>query len=323
MKIKVWGARGSTPVPHHPEEIHRRVRQLLHEFLRSGATTASAIDEFLSLQPRHRLRGYGGNTPCIEVMAGETGLIVDAGSGLRLLGNERMAGPCGRGEGECHLLFTHFHWDHLIGLPFFKPMFVRGNTIHVYAVQDTLREAFATVFQRPYFPVPLDELACRIVYHRLPPRQVSRIGDIEVAPYLLDHPDPCWGFRFEYAGRVYAHCVDTEAKRIERLELGEDLPLYQNVDLMGFDAQYSLYEMDYKIDWGHGTAARGLEIALREGIPRVLFMHHDPSATDAKIAAAEEEARRYYRDMLSSWSELPMHRSVEFCFAHEGMVVPV
>jgi len=229
-----------------------------------------------------------------------------------------LAGPCGKGLGEVHLLFTHFHWDHLIGLTFFTPFFFPGNTIHVYAVQNDLKDVFKTIFKKPYFPVPLEMLPCKIVYHPLEPRKMFKLGDISVTPYQLDHPDPCWGFKFESGGKTYSHCVDTECTRVSREQLGADLPLYQNVDLMIFDAQYTLMETIEKVNWGHAAAGLGIDIAMREGVKRVLFMHHDPASSAEKIAQAEAQAKRYYASQLKV---KPDANQVEWAFAYEGQII--
>lgn len=322
MRIKIWGARGSLPSPHPPEAIQNRVSNALHAFFEAGHKKKADIGKFLSELPVSRYGGFGGNTPCIEVRTEASRLIVDAGSGIRALGYELMNGPCGSGNGEVHILFTHFHWDHLIGLPFFIPVFIPGNKIHVYAVQDDLPDVIKTIFRKPYFPVPLEGLGSEFIYHKLEPRKQVQFGDTTVTPYELDHPDPCWGYRFEHGGKVFAHCVDTEATRVTREELGPDLALYQGVDLMIFDAQYTLIETIEKINWGHAAASIGMDIAMREGVKQVLFMHHDPASSDEKIAAAEAEARRYYQSQLKSArrSGHKLHE-LDWSFAVEGMVI--
>ena len=322
MRVKIWGARGSFPTPLAPEVLQHQTHTLLDEFVQAGATQSVDVSSFLKNQPRYRHGGYGGNTLCIEVTSSQQQLIIDAGSGIRALGYELMQGPCGRGQGEIHLLFTHFHWDHLIGLPFFAPIFIPGNKIHVYAVQPELKTVFRTVFKRPYFPVALESLGAQVIYHHLQPRVPVSFGEIQVTPYQLDHPDPCWGYRMESEGKVYSHCVDTECTRVTREELGPDLPLYQGVDLMVFDAQYTLMENIEKVNWGHATASLGLDLAMREGIKKVIFIHHDPISTDEKIAAAEAEARRYYK-ALSHRARItqPHLHEVEWSFGYEGMAV--
>ena len=322
LRVKVWGARGSLPTPVSPAEQEHRIRELLVEFAARADRSPADVDKFLAQLPRHRFGGFGGNTACIEVSTAKQQLIVDAGSGIRPLGYELMGGPCGRGKGEVHVLFTHFHWDHLIGLPFFTPIFIPGNRLHVYAVQAELPEVFKTVFKKPYFPVSLEHLGASIEYHRLEPRVPVAFGDITVTPYQLDHPDPCWGYRFDGGGRSFAHCVDTECTRVSAEDLGPDLKLYQNADLMIFDAQYTLMEAFEKVNWGHSAASLGLDIAMRERIKRVLFMHHDPAASMERIAEAETETRRYFENQMESSRRAGIARSeVEWSFAFEGQTI--
>lgn len=326
LEVKLWGARGSLPSPPTPASLEKRISGVIELFLERGHGKKEEIAAFLAALPSHQLGGYGGNTPCIEFKGGDPQhrLIVDGGSGIRPLGYDLLSGPCGKGKGEVHILFTHFHWDHLIGLPFFTPIFIPGNTVHVYAVQPDLPDVFRSVFRKPYFPLNLEQLGAKIVYHRLEPRKPKTFWDMTITPYELDHPDPCWGFRVERGGKSVAHCVDTECTRMSRQEMGPDLPLYQNLDLMIFDAQYTLMETIEKVNWGHAAASLGIDIALREKVKKVVFMHHDPASTDEKIAEAEAQARRYYDVQLKTakraGTELP---SVEWLFAREGMIFKV
>lgn len=326
LQVRIWGARGSLPSPLEPWALEAHIRNLLSDFITLSNQARKKVDlkKFLEERPRHRLGGYGGNTPCVEISSASQHLIIDGGSGIRPLGYEMMKGSCGKGMGEAHIFFTHFHWDHLIGLPFFTPIFVPGNKIHVYAVQPELKEIFHTLFKKPYFPVPLHQLGSKIEYHQLEPRKPFTLGDVTLTPYQLDHPDPCWGYRIESGGRVYSHCVDTECTRVSREELGLDLPLYQGVDTMVFDAQYTLMESIERVNWGHAAASLGLDIALREGIQRVVFIHHDPGSSNEKIAAAESQARKYYEYQLKNAIKtgIKLHE-VDWCFGYEGMVLDI
>jgi phosphoribosyl 1,2-cyclic phosphodiesterase len=299
MRIKFWGVRGSLPTPYQPGAMINKIATALDRFFEMGFDRREQIHEYLRHETNEHLQGYGGNTMCVEVNGENTQLIIDGGSGIRQLGCEMMKGPCGKGKGEVHILMTHVHWDHIMGLPFFTPLFIPGNKIHIYGVEQTAEDMFRELFKKPYFPVSVEMLGSTIIYHRLKPRTVVTIGEFSVAPYRLDHPDPCWGYRIDDGKNAYAHCVDTEGTRISRKALGEDLPLYQGVDLMTFDAQYTILEKYERINWGHSSSVLGIDLAMRENIKTVAFVHHDPAASDEKIAELEQLTRRYYNDFIN------------------------
>lgn len=303
-----------------PSELEDRIRNILTLF----KATDMEVEPFLASLERFQAGGYGGNTPCFEVKSEKAEIIIDGGSGLRIKGLELLKGPCGKGQGEVHIFMTHFHWDHLIGIPFFVPLFIPGNQIHFYAVQPELNNVFSTLFKKPYFPVELQDLGGTIHTHQLEPRSPLKMNDMTITPYQLDHPDPCWGFKIENGQKSYAHCVDTECTRVSRAKMGDDLPLYQNIDLMVFDSQYTLSEIVDKIHWGHSAAPIGLDIALREKIKKVVFLHHDPSAPDEKIGKAILETQNYYNDQLKNNKDQGIETfNVDWCFGHEGMVIEV
>lgn len=322
MKVHLWGIRGSLPAPYTPAQVEERLAQTLEEFKVFQREGRDSVKEFLDKLPPHRKGGFGGNTACIQVATSKTSLIIDGGSGLRRLGEQLMMGPCGLGRGQVHILFTHFHWDHLIGLPFFVPIFIPGNQIHFYAVQNDLEENIRAMFQKPRFPVPFEQLGAKIIFHKLEPRIPVQFDDVKVTPYQLDHPDPCWGFRFDHEGKSFSYCVDTECTRMSESELGRDRALYQNVDLMIFDAQYTFIEATEKINWGHASGPIGLDLAMREKVKRVFFIHHDPAAPDVKIAKAEEQTRDYYESVVRAAKERNEEvHELDWAFAREGMIL--
>lgn len=321
MMIKLWGVRGSIPAPHQPAALDRKATELLREFVASGKTQESDIEEFLSSRPAYRHHGWGGNTTCVTVSCGDTEMIIDGGTGIRDYGNSLLSGPCGRGEGVVHIFFTHVHWDHIMGLPFFVPLFIPGNEIHIYGVEEGLEDVLTTIFQKPFFPVPLEALGAKRIFHRLEPRKPHTHGNLTITPYQLDHPDPCWGYRIENGTSTYSHCVDTECTRMSPSAMGEDLPLYQNVDLMAFDAQYTTKEKFEKVHWGHASAVLGVDIAIRERVKEIIFMHNDPASSDETIESLVDQTEKYMeylKKMASENDSTPPE--LKWCFGEEGMV---
>jgi phosphoribosyl 1,2-cyclic phosphodiesterase len=266
------------------KHFDQKIKSAIVSFVESG-NSISQLDEFIESIDRHDKGGYGGNTSCVEVRSKEgQQIIIDGGSGLRPLGASMMQKESFKDASDVHIFMTHFHWDHLMGIPFFIPLFVPGKRVHFYGVQDTIHTFLDVLFQKPYFPVEKKDLAAELITHQIQGREPFHLGDLVITPYLLDHPDPCWGYRVECGEKSYAHCVDTECTRMSRKDLGPDLPLYTGADVMTFDAQYSLEEVTARINWGHSAAAIGLDIAEREQIKHLIFVHHDPYAPDATIA---------------------------------------
>lgn len=321
MRVKFWGIRGSLPSPIPPEKTHFLLEEVLSQFERlKDAKVAISARAFLETLPPHLTGGYGGHTSCAEITHKNSRLLIDAGSGLRAF-SDLMA----KTEATCdefHLYFTHFHWDHLIGLPFFAPLYMKGKTIHCYSVHDDLEQSLKTLFTKPNFPVPFSVIKSQLKLHKVAPRQKFKVGDLEVTPYQLDHPDPCWGARIEADGKSIAWAVDTECTRVTREEIGADLPLYSGADLMVFDAQYSFGEALEKISWGHSSGPIGIDVALREGVKTAIFVHHDPSATDENIREAEEQTMQYYDELLKSREQAGLKTSkLSWHFGREGEVI--
>lgn len=322
LNVKYWGTRGSLPSSPPPSEWALHFEGILRGFFSSGHRDSTHIQKYLESLEVPLLGGYGASTTCVEVSTAKGQVIIDGGSGIRSLSERIMSGNYGRNRGPFHIYMTHFHWDHVIGLPFFTPHFLPNTQVHYYAVHPELEQLIRGIFRKPYFPVPFESLMSKIHFHVVDPRKPFQIDDMTLTPYQLDHPDACWGVRIEHAGKSYAHCMDTESTRVTREDMGPDLPLYQNADLMYFDAQYTFPELADKANWGHAAAQIGLDIAFRENIKKVLFAHHDPGASIQTIQDIRRQTQEYYDWRLQMAKEnsedLPR---VEWDFAHEGLEI--
>ncbi|WP_042775271.1 MBL fold metallo-hydrolase [Sinorhizobium fredii] len=257
FRVKFWGVRGSLPV--------------------SG-------EQFLR---------YGGNTPCIEVRCGTEVLIFDAGSGLREAGLSLMS----EGVSEFDVFFTHTHYDHIIGLPYFKPIYRCSSAVRFWSGH--LRGKMSTAemideFMRPpWFPVGpgICQASLDTVDFR-PGETLSPRKDVTVRTMSLVHPGGCVGYRVDWGGRAVALIYDTEHEP-DILD-PELLDFIAGADLMVYDCTYLESEMAAYRGYGHSTGIHGSRLAMAAGIPRLAMFHHDPSRSDAALAAMEQEVQAFF-----------------------------
>jgi phosphoribosyl 1,2-cyclic phosphodiesterase len=229
----------------------------------------------------------GGNTACLEVVAGDTRIILDAGTGLRTLGNERMAS----GIRNSTILLSHLHWDHVAGLQFFTPVYVPGYRVEIASGPNGVMShdaAIRSLFRAPFFPVDFDDLGGTVTTRELRPNDKLQIGDITITMAKLNHPDPVYGYRLEHGGQSIVYATDTEHfscvdPTLKKLAAGADILIY--------DSQYTPEEYPHKVGWGHSTWLAGAELARAAGVPQLVMFHHDPSRTDAQLDALEAAAQ--------------------------------
>jgi ribonuclease BN (tRNA processing enzyme) len=256
VKIRVWGARGSLSAP--------------------GPATV----------------GYGGNTSCVEVeLADGTILILDAGSGIRELGQRLL----GREQGELHICLTHLHLDHVEGLGFFGPLWEAGWKLRFWgppSTTATLRERVSRYLSPPLFPIGLSEAPAEAVFEDAP-RQPWRIGSATIEAQMVEHRGPTLGYRIEDEGRVLAYVPDHEpyltAALDDRPEWISGWALAAGADLLLHDAQYTSEEYPGRMGWGHSSGAHAAAFARAAEVRRLALFHHDPMRSDQALEELYDE----------------------------------
>ena len=233
---------------------------------------------------------YGGNTSCLEVFAGEHRIILDAGTGIRGLGEDLLRDGIKTGV----LMLTHSHWDHINGFPFFAPAFMANSHFTVFAGHLTdnggIESVLASQMANPTFPVPLEALQADLMFEDF------RAGDswelypgvfVRTAP--LNHPNGSTGYRIEYGGRSLVYVTDTEhipGKPDENV-----LALIEGADLVVYDATYTDDEFPNRVGWGHSTWQEGVRLCQAADVKQLAIFHHDPDHNDTFMKNLEEEAR--------------------------------
>jgi phosphoribosyl 1,2-cyclic phosphodiesterase/FixJ family two-component response regulator len=265
-RLKFWGVRGSIPTP--------------------GQTTVF----------------FGGNTSCVELRADGQIIILDAGSGIRPLG-EALAAEYGSEPMEITLLVTHTHWDHIQGFPFFLPAYDARNRVHILGYEgarDGLAATLAGQMESPYFPIALKQMPGNIVIEEL--KEMSfKIGAIRVEACFSNHPGICVGYKLFTSNGTVVYLPDNESFTHHSTKAhGSTLPstiennlasFIRDADVLIIDGQYSAEEYETHVGWGHGCVDHVVQFALESGVKRLYLFHHDPAHDDRFISNLLMHAR--------------------------------
>jgi len=257
MLIRCWGARGSIPV--------------------SGRTY---------------LR-YGGDTSCVEIRTADDRIvIIDAGSGIRRLGNRLLAEK----RRNYALIFTHAHWDHIMGFPFFKPIYLSGTHIAVFGcpfAQTSVREMISHIMAPPNFPVNFEEIKAKIRYQDAC-QETFRLGGLTITSIPISHPNQGMGYRFEENGKSFVFLTDNELtyRHPGGMAYEDYLAFVEGADLLVHDAEYRPRDYRQTRTWGHSVYTDALRLALEAGVGRLGLFHHNQERTDEAVDEMVADCRR-------------------------------
>ncbi|HZP22941.1 MAG TPA: MBL fold metallo-hydrolase [Terriglobales bacterium] len=256
IRLKFWGVRGSIPV---------------------------AAYDFL---------GCGGNTTCVELRINDSVLIIDAGTGIRKLGMELQRELAGK-KLSVDLLLTHFHWDHIQGLPFFTPLYSPESEVRFYSTRPAseLRELLEGEMAHPYFPVSFELLPAKRGFIDVSKDPISLSG-VRVRPFPMNHPQGATGYRIEVGSRVITHASDLEHGNPEFDKILREYA--QGSDVLIYDAQFTPDEYPMRKGWGHSTWLEATRVAQECNVKRLMLFHHDPGHEDAMMIDIVAQARKCF-----------------------------
>jgi phosphoribosyl 1,2-cyclic phosphodiesterase len=276
VHIRFWGTRGSIPTP--------------------GPNTVR----------------YGGNTACVEVRDSSGALLIlDAGTGLRELGINLMDAN-GSKPFNIDLILSHLHWDHIQGIPFFRPAYVPNSTMRILGPQQTrtMKDLLGLGMDDPFFPVDLDDLPAKLEIGEMHDGSDERIGAYRVRAASIFHPSPALAYRIEANGRTLVYATDTEDPFSGKPN--PVIPLADGADTLIHDAQF--LPSDFKKTWGHSTIDAAIEVAAKARVKRLVLYHHDPDRSDDALDHIGRDAQRAGRERLAG---------LEVVVAREGLELEV
>ncbi|WP_204154287.1 MBL fold metallo-hydrolase [Leptolyngbya sp. CCY15150] len=249
---------------------------------------------------------YGGNTSCVEMQVAGHRIVFDGGTGLRVLGQELMS----QIPVEGHLFFTHSHWDHIQGFPFFTPAFVKGNHFNIYGAVapngSTIEQRLNDQMLHPNFPVPLQIMGSQMAFCDLEVGEPVQIGDVLVENALLNHPGEAVGYRVNWNGYAAAYITDTE-HYTDRLDENV-MWLARDADVMIYDSTYTddeyYSEKSSKVGWGHSTWQEAVKVAKAANVKKLVIFHHDPLHCDQFMDGIKDVTSKQFANSVVAWEGL-------------------
>lgn len=290
MQVRLWGVRGSIASPMTSANLRDKAKALLAEASPADLASPAAIDAYLD-RSEHAWT-YGGNTSCVEVACDDALFVLDAGTGIRALGGALKAE--GRDKtAKINLLFSHFHWDHICGFPFFLPIYQPGREIGVWSGRSDSERLLSLQMGDAHFPVKWNNLPSKITCRQLPEDAATEIAGAQVRILPLIHPDRAYGYRIDHQGASVVYLTDTEVSKHPDKVAESYARFVEGADLVIVDAMYGFLDYHDHINFGHSTIFNFIDFFRDAGIGELVIFHHDPLASDPQVTRLCADAARY------------------------------
>jgi phosphoribosyl 1,2-cyclic phosphodiesterase len=281
MKIKFWGTRGSIPVP--------------------GKNTLK----------------YGGNTPCVELLSEDHLIILDAGSGIRELGNELIKENRFK---EIHILISHYHWDHIQGVPFFKPIYRSDYRLFFYGLSTaeySLESLLSSQMQPKNFPIRIENVSALVEYKNIYPENNLHFNDLEITTFQANHPSVTLIYKIKKNGKSLVYMTDNELKyelNTNSVEYKDLVEFCSGCDYLIHDAMFDEVSESNSKGWGHSSNISLAEFSIHSNVKNIILFHYNPDYSDQKINDIVRETKKYLKFKKSSINCIASREGLEIEF---------
>lgn len=291
MIIRFRGVRGSYSLPLRPEAIKRKISSAIQRIKPDDLKDSESRELFLSKLPDTIFGTVGGHTSCVEIrLSDDTLLIFDCGSGLRSLEDDLNKSQ--KAVGEIHIFLSHFHYDHLSGLPYFRYFFDEKVEVFFYSPSPDLKKNLQNFLKSPFHPIGLEAFSAKMNFIQLKDDGIV-IGKGRVSWILRNHPDDCYAYSIEEDGRKIIYSTDTELTEADFKRDTVVDGFFKKADAIILDGQYTLGESIEKYNWGHTSYSLSVDFAIEHEIARLFLFHHEPMSDDSKLEAILRSSRWY------------------------------
>jgi len=311
MNIRFWGVRGSLPAPITPERVKSKISAIVEQITPEDLVNAESRERFLADLPPWLFGTVGGNSPCVTVDFDDPkeSIIFDCGSGLREFGVSQIKDNIT--STRYYVFLSHFHWDHLQGLPFFGPGYNPSVTMNFYTPFPDVEKILCGQMVTPYFPIALEAMGSKKTFNQL--KDKVKVAGRTVSYKRMNHPGGSYAYCVNDNGKRIIYSTDTELTTVDFEKTEENTSFFKGADLIIIDCQYTLGEAIEKYNWGHSAFSLAVDFAANWGIKRMVMFHHDPSYDDHKLYGILQSARWYLERMNI--------KGIELFLAYEGMEI--
>ncbi len=291
LKIHFWGVRGSIPSPILSSQIQAKINACVQRITPQDLESFDSRERFIANLPDWIYGTVGGNSPCIQLVTDDKKeIILDAGSGIRVMGRNSTIPE----DNHFSLFFSHFHWDHICGFPFFDFAYNPNITLDIYSSFENAKDYLA--MQMPstkLFPVLWENFSRNFYFHTMEPGTTYTIDGIQVTSCGVSHPGGSFSYSFVEGSKKFVYATDIELMDMSDVNEQHLEAVFKDADVVVLDSQYTLEEAQSKEKWGHSAFCYAIDFASKMNIKKVYLFHHEPTYDDKKLNSILSAAKWY------------------------------